>query len=166
MSETESDGSLRNAREVGVPSTAPIPARPISAVSASCRVSMTSSDSSRSEAKTARGARSTAGARSHQFRSSGEMRGLSAVEATYRSVLAKPVARPFRPRPVAATGRCPFWSRGGDRASGKHLSEEAAREAVLHARDVLGRADSDELAARFAALRAEVDHPVGLLDHV
>ena len=37
---------------------------------------------------------------------------------------------------------------------------------LLDLRDVLGRADGDELAARLAALRPEVDHPVGLLDHV
>ena len=35
-----------------------------------------------------------------------------------------------------------------------------------HLRDLLGRADRDDLAARLAALGAEVDEPVGLLDHV
>ena len=33
-------------------------------------------------------------------------------------------------------------------------------------RDLLRRADRDDLAARLAALGAEVDEPVGLLDHV
>ncbi len=37
---------------------------------------------------------------------------------------------------------------------------------LLDLRHVLGRPDGDELAARLAALRPEVDHPVGLLDHV
>ena len=46
-----------------------MPARPISAVSGSCRVSTASADSSRSETKIARGATRTAAARSHQFRS-------------------------------------------------------------------------------------------------
>ena len=46
------------------------------------------------------------------------------------------------------------------------MPEEAARERALDLRHVLGRAGRDELAALVAALRAEVDHPVGLLDHV
>ena len=47
-----------------------MPARPAMAVTGSCRASVAAGDSSRSEAKTAVGATSTASARSHQLRSS------------------------------------------------------------------------------------------------
>src|SRR5581483_5609753 len=46
------------------------------------------------------------------------------------------------------------------------VAEEATRPALLDVGDLLGRADGDDLAARLAALRAEVDDPVRLLDHV
>ena len=64
--------SLRSVPATGVASTPAIPASQIDAASGSCRASAASSESSRSEAKTARGATSTAGARSHQFRSSAD----------------------------------------------------------------------------------------------
>ncbi len=101
ISDTENEASLRRCRATGVPSTAAIPASPTIAMSGSCRASTAASDSSRSEAKTARGATSTAGARSHQLRSSAE--GRAGVSA-----LATAVTRP-RPRARAAraggTGR-------------------------------------------------------------
>src|SRR5690348_16072847 len=132
--------SLRIRRKVGLASTAAIPATPIIAVSASCRASIASSESSRSEAKTARGATRTAGARSHQFRSSGDDRALVSALAT--------------------------WLRRRDRGRRQDVAQELAREALFHGGDLLGRPDRYDLAACLAAFRAEVDHPVGLLDHV
>src|SRR5205085_6563261 len=77
---------LRRPRATGVASTPAIAARPMIAESGSCRASTASSESSRKEAKTARGATSTAGARSHQLRSSAEARAGSTVAAMRRRV--------------------------------------------------------------------------------
>ena len=56
-------------RATGVPSTAAIPASPMIAVIGSVRASIASGEVSRNDTNTARGATSTAGARSHQLRS-------------------------------------------------------------------------------------------------
>jgi hypothetical protein len=63
---TEASFSMR--RNVGLGSTAAMPASAAIAASGSCRRSASSTLSSRSEAKIARGATSTAGARTHQLR--------------------------------------------------------------------------------------------------
>src|SRR4051795_651739 len=81
ISETENEASFRSWRAIGAPSTAAIPASATIASSGSCRASIAASDSSRKETKTARGATSTAGARSHQLRSSPEPRAVSSVAA-------------------------------------------------------------------------------------
>src|SRR5262245_33915144 len=49
---------------------------------------------------------------------------------------------------------------------GQQFAEELPRVRALDLGDLLGRSDGDHLAARLAALGAEVDDPVGLLDHV
>src|SRR5256886_14939221 len=72
---------LGSSRATGVASTAEIPARPAIAISGPCLASVAAYDSSRKETKTARGATSTAGARSHQLRSSPEPRAVSTVAA-------------------------------------------------------------------------------------
>src|SRR5436189_632989 len=71
----------------GVPSTPLIPARAMIAISGSCRSSAASSESSRKDENTWRGATRTAGARSHQFRSRAELRESSAVVTTSTRVL-------------------------------------------------------------------------------
>src|SRR5215207_931677 len=48
----------------------------------------------------------------------------------------------------------------------QHAAEELAREALRYLRDLLRRAGGDHFAAGLAALGAEVDDPVRLLDHV
>ena len=53
---------------------------------------------------------------------------------------------------------------GGDGAALEQRPQELPRERAVDLRDQLRRADGDDLAARLAALRAEVDEPVGLLD--
>src|SRR5688500_14204852 len=58
--------------------------------------------------------------------------------------------------PATARGRRRF----------QRLGKEAAGVRLRHRREVLGRALRDDLAAAVAALGAEVDHPVGGLDHV
>src|SRR5688500_18203225 len=56
---------------------------------------------------------------------------------------------------------------GRDRlALREHRAEELAREGSLGLGHLLRRARRDQLAARLAAPGPEVDHPVGLLDHV
>jgi hypothetical protein len=82
ISDSENDASLSSWRATGVASTAEIPASPAMASNGSCRASTASSDSSRKETKTARGATSTAGTRSHQLRPRTDVRALSAVAAT------------------------------------------------------------------------------------
>src|SRR5512133_988413 len=144
---------FRSWRATGVPRTPATPASPAIASSGSCLASTACSDSSRNETKTARGATSTAGARSHQLRSSTEVCAVSAVAAMYRSV-------------ASALGEASLGLGGGHGARRQHVLQEAARGALLDLHHVLGRADGDELAARLAAFRPEVDHPVGLLDHV
>src|SRR5262245_34021537 len=79
--ETENEASLRSWRATGVASTPAIPASPAIAISGSWRASIASSDSSLSETKTARGATSTAGARSHQLRSRVGVRALLSTVA-------------------------------------------------------------------------------------
>src|SRR6476469_2397208 len=66
---------------VGLTSTTDMPARAAIAMIGSCRASTASSDSSRSDANTARGATSTAGARSHQWRSRADVRTASVLTA-------------------------------------------------------------------------------------
>src|SRR5947209_19881994 len=59
-------------------------------------------------------------------------------------------------------------SRSGsrDRAFRQDVLEEPSRPALLDIGHVFRSADRDHLAARFAALGAEIDDPVGLLDHI
>src|SRR5882724_1357674 len=51
-------------------------------------------------------------------------------------------------------------------AIAEHASEEAPGVRVFVARDLFRRADGDDLAATIAAFRAQIDDPVGCLDHV
>ena len=48
----------------------------------------------------------------------------------------------------------------------QHPRQHLPRIRFFHPRDLLGRALRDDAAAAFAAFGAEVDDPVGLLDHV
>ena len=68
---------------------------------------------------------------------------------------------------MTATRRRPWpvlWARPS--ASPAAPRAGTAREALRHLRDLLGRPRRDHLAAGLAALGAEVDDPVRLLDHV
>src|SRR5437764_9003021 len=78
---SETAGSLSMRRNARLTSTTAMPARPASAAIGSCRASTASCDSSRSDANTARGATSTAGARSHQLRSRADVRTASVLTA-------------------------------------------------------------------------------------
>src|SRR5438445_6395272 len=53
-----------------------------------------------------------------------------------------------------------------DRTPLQERAQELPGVRLGYLRDLLRRADGDHLAARLAALRPEVDDPVGLLDHV
>src|SRR5215472_14552467 len=53
----------------------------------------------------------------------------------------------------------------GARVARQHGSQELARIAALHPHHILGRPHRHDLAAAVAALGAEVDDPVGGLDH-
>src|SRR6185437_5255470 len=62
------------------------------------------------------------------------------------------------------TTSCP--SRGDHGTTLEQRPQEAPGVRPLDLRDVLGRSDGDDLAARLAALGAEIDDPVRLLDHI
>src|SRR4051794_17819466 len=55
---------------------------------------------------------------------------------------------------------------GGGLARSENLAQKLASVRAVDRRDLLGRAGRDQLAAGLAALGPEIDHPVGLLDHV
>ena len=83
-----------------------------------------------------------------------------------RADLLLPVVVPGRPAAQAGSdllhGQAATGSPRGASTSRRNWPGEGA----LGLGDLLGRAGRDQLAARLAALGAEVDHPVGLLDHV
>ena len=121
-----------------------MPASAAIAVSGSCRASAASSESSRSDAKTARGATSTAGARSHQVRSSAL--GWRLPCSTPRRVASRRGRRPAAHGPGRGGRAVHRLPRDGDRLGVARRGALAARveRGQVHGRRHAARRRADE----------------------